>query len=195
MILVTGPVFSQTKWTVPNLSELTSRDQIEKNRTPLSAGELAFLRRATAHTVDQCVQDAGLEDPHTPAGHFEALRVRRVPLNSSGEQGLIVQGSGVCMCGAVGNCYFWLIAERPSGFEVVLQTYAVQTFAIENTTSNGHFDVILGSHDSATRTDLSLYDYTGKYYRRAACALLSYQDDNFQPLKVPMIEPQPCQPR
>lgn len=195
MVVVALPARSQTQWKVPNLIELTESDQIAKGRTPLPANELKFLHHVTAHAIAACAEDPGPGDAHTAAGLLGSLSAKRVPLNNSGEHGLIVQGWGACMCGAVGNCSFWLIAERSDGFKVVLQTFGIQTFQIEKTMSNGHFDVILGSHDSASATDLSLYHYTGKYYRRAACALMSYQDDNFQPLKVPTITSQSCRGR
>ena len=187
---------AQSAWAIPHLTELRwSSDRISQNRTALSTAEKAAVRKAASKAIRECVADPGPGDPRTAEGLFNSLRVRRVPLNVSGEQGVLVQGNGVCMCGAVGNCSFWLITEKASGYEVVLQTIGIQTFEIEKASSDGYFDVILGGHGSAWETDLSLYHYTGKYYRRGACALLSYQGDHFESLKVPKITPEPCRGR
>lgn len=196
-ILTTAALsLAQVKWTVPRLQELSWKtDQLRSGETALSPLERKALARITGRQIQGCLSDPGPGDPRTFKGNFENLRIKRVLLNSAGQHGLIVQASGVCMCGATGNCDFWLIAERPSGFDVVLQTIGIQSFEITTTTSNGYFDVVLGSHSSATDTDLSLYHYTGSYYRRSACAFMSYQGDHFQTLTVPSITPQSCRGR
>lgn len=187
---------AQSKWVVPNLHFLDwKRDTIGGGKTPLSSSERKALVRITGRKIQGCLSDPGPDDPRTFKGNFENLRIKRVLLSRAGLHGLIVQASGVCMCGATGNCDFWLIAERQSGFDVVLQTIGIQSFEITNTTSTGYFDVVLGSHSSATDTDLSLYHYTGSYYRRAACAFMSYQGDHFQTLTVPSITPRSCRGR
>jgi len=147
---MTAPSFAQAKWSVPQLQELGPRDQVRSGKAALSPAEKAALRDITGRAIRACLRDPGLEDPTTFGSYLESLTVKRVFLNEAGLHGLIVQGWGDCMCGATGNCDFWLIAEKPSGFDVVLQTIGIQSFQIQKTVSNGYFDVILGRHDSAT---------------------------------------------
>lgn len=193
VLATAGTAFAQAKRLVPHLSELGPGDQIRSGRTPLSRTERSALKHITGRAIRACLRDPGLEDPTTVAGYLESLTVHRVLLNDAGLHGLVVQGWGDCMCGATGNCDFWLVEERPSGFEVLLHTMGIQSFAIEKARTNGYFDVVLGTHDSATETDLGLYHYTGTYYRRATCALMSYNGPNWTVLKVPDITPQKCE--
>jgi hypothetical protein len=183
----------QSHWAVPQLQVLGWKaDRIGSGKTLLSPPERMAVARITGRDIGKCVSDSGPGGSKTFSGNFDNLRVERVLLSATALRGLIVQGSGDCMCGATGNCNFWLVAERPSGFDVVLQTIGIQSFEIRKTMSNGFFDVVLGAHDSATEADLSLYHYTGSYYRRAACALMSYEGPNWTVLKTPHVTPQKC---
>lgn len=191
-LLQTGS--AQSRWSVPQLHELGWKaDRIANGSTPLSSAERKAVAQIVGRDIRACLRDPGLDDPTTFEGYINSLRIKRIRLDDAGLSGLVVQGNGDCMCGATGNCNFWLIAERPSGFDVVLRTIGIQSFEIKKTMANGYFDVVLGSHDSATRTDLGLYHYTGTYYRRAACALMSYDGPNWTVLKTPHITPQKCE--
>lgn len=193
LMMVLPAASCQVKWTVPQLEYLSwNTDQIGNGNTALSKAEKTELRQVTGRAIRECLRDPGPGEPTTFAGSFNQLRVKRVSLSSAGVSGLIVQGMGSCMCGATGNCDFWLIAERPGGYSVVLQTIGIEGFQIKRTTLNGYFNVILGMHDSATDTDLSLYHYTGTYYRRVGCALMSYLGPHWTVLKSPKIKPRPC---
>ncbi len=181
---------AQTKWAVPDLQELARADQIGSGRTPLSPAEVAELRQITGPAIRAVLSGSG--DPTTFARDFNSFRIERDASTASDYRAWWCRLPGDCMCGAVGNCDFWLIAEKSSGFEVVLETRGVQTFAIEKTPIKWLLRRNSGSHDSASDMDLSLYHYTGQYYRRSACALMSYQGDHFEELKVPRIMPKSC---
>ncbi len=104
---------AQSKWVLPNLQELTEADAIGRGSAQLSTDETALLRNLTHKIIAECIADPGPGDAHTAAGTFRRIRVRRVPLTPQGDAGLVVQGFGSCMCGAVGNCPFWVIGGQP----------------------------------------------------------------------------------
>lgn len=190
-LLLSQVVAAQVKWTVPHLEGIGGVDRLGSGNTHLSAAEMQGLRGIVSGTIHKCLAYPGTYH-HTASGLFNDLRIKRVNLGPDGKSGLAVQGAGLCMCSPTGNCALWIVAERPAGLAAVLQTWGIQSFAIQKTTSHGHFDVVLASHDSAWASDLSLYRFTGSYYRRSACAVMSYQGDHFRTRKEPEITPVPC---
>ena len=196
---------AQSSWTVRNLQELTAADAIKGAITQLTAQETALLRQTTEGDLDLCAVYPEPGDPTTLDGVFGELRVRRVQLTSSGDTGLIVQGSSGCMCiGASRNCRFWLIGEKPEP-TVLLEARGIQTFAFQNPSAAerafqnpnraDHFDLILGHHDSAKVTNLRKYCFerTRDQYLWADCATIEWADDDGNALSHPRITTsRPC---
>ena len=121
-----------------------------------------------------------------------ATRVKLVDLNGDGTPEIIAQGIGD-VCSPTGNCPFWVFQKVASGYKVVLEKGAVQSFTVQPTRSNGYFDLVLGMHGSATEQGLYLYQFGQGRYRSIACyyANWSYLDDNgrVRELKEPRITP------
>lgn len=103
------PIFAQRVWVMPRLHEIPWTQTIGSRKVKLSMAETALLKVASRRVIAACVKDPGPGDPKTAIGLFENLRVGRVEIAPDGETALLVQGNAVCMCGAVGNCSFWLI--------------------------------------------------------------------------------------
>ena len=181
----------QGTWSLPKLKELEQSDAIGKGTTQLSAEETSFLRQLTRHITSACVADPGPGDPKTAEGIFKSLRVGRVNLTSRGDAALVVQGDGVCMCGAVGNCPFWLLSDGPNP-ALLLKAIGIQSFVFQNHGTNTHFDLILGSHDSAMETDLQRFRFDGVRYKRIACANIEWDDESGNQLNPPRIVGGPC---
>jgi hypothetical protein len=190
-ICCTSECLAQQKWVLPKLQELTDAEAIKRGAAHLSAEERALIVRATKKVIADCVEDPGLGDPRTASALFGRLRVRRVSLTPSGDAGFIVQGSGVCMCGAVGNCAFWIIDEKPNP-QILLARHGIQTFAFQHTKSSDHFDLILGSHDSAMVTDLQRFRFSGTKYLLNGCASLEWDDEIGNRLEPPRITSGRC---
>jgi hypothetical protein len=182
---------AQHEWTVPELQWLSQADELAHSSIQLTSGEKALLKQTTAGIINECVKDPGPWDPKTASGMFALLRVRRVAMAPNGEQGLIVQGNGTCMCGAVGNCPFWLVTGK-SNPRVILDANGIQTFGFQRSTTASHYDLILGRHDSAMATDLQQYRFDGKRYRRQDCALAEWADEMGNALPKPRITSRPC---
>jgi hypothetical protein len=182
---------AQSKWTLPKLQELTQAETIGRNAVQLSDEDTILLKKLTRKIIAECVDDPGPGDPHTVAGTFSRIRVRRVTLTPRGDSGLVVQGSGVCMCGAVGNCPFWLIEEQQHP-RVLMHAIGIQSFAFQKSQTADHFDLVLGSHDSAMVTDLQSFRFDGTKYRRNGCASLEWDDPYGNALHPPRITAERC---
>jgi hypothetical protein len=105
---------------------------------------------------------------------IDTIRLARTNLKP-GERNLLVQASDNCNCGGTGNCSFWILRERPDGFDTLLRTVMVQSFAVEPSSSHGYKDVITYAHGSASYGELALYQYDGNQYHKTQCAEEEYK--------------------
>jgi hypothetical protein len=120
------------------------------------------------------------------------IRIARTDLKP-GEHNLLVQASDNCNCGGTGNCSFWILRERPDGFDTLLKTDMVQSFAVEPSSSKGYKDVITYAHGSASYGELALYQFDGKEYHKSRCAEEEYKlrdDGTFE--EKPTITSEDC---
>ena len=123
---------------------------------------------------------------------IDTIRIARARLGP-GERNLLVQASDNCNCGGTGNCEFWILREKPDGFDTLLQTPMVQMFSVEPSRSNGHRDVVTYAHGSASYGDLTLYQFDGQKYHVTRCAFEEYEvRDNGSFSKKPTITPTDC---
>lgn len=182
---------AQSRWVLPELQELTEADAIGRGSAQLSSDETALLKNLTHKIIAVCIADPGPGDAHTAAGTFRRMRVRRVSLTPQGDAGLVMQGFGSCMCGAVGNCPFWIIGEQPHP-RALMHTIGIQTFAFQKSLTSSHFDLVLGRHDSAMATELHRFKFDGTNYKRNGCAFLEWADEVARHLKPPRITPERC---
>jgi hypothetical protein len=95
------------------------------------------------------------------------------------------------MCGGVGNCPSWIIGEKPS-LRVLLATYEVQTFALQDVRASGYFDLYLGNHDSAMVTNVERFRFEGTRYRSGGCASIAWSDGFGDVLRPPRISSRRC---
>ena len=117
-------------------------------------------------------------------------RVKLIDLNRDGIPEVIAQGSGERVCGATGNCPFWIYQKQGGTYKLLLYGTA-QTFTIQPTRTNGFSDLVLGIHDSATRQDLLLYQFHRREYRQTGCYVADWSylasDGERHDLKQPNI--------
>jgi len=105
---------------------------------------------------------------------IDSIRIARTSLKPR-EYNLLVQASDNCNCGGTGNCAFWIVRQGPDGFETLLKTDMVQSFAVEPSSSNGYKDIMTYAHGSASYGELALYQFDGKQYRKTRCADEEYK--------------------
>jgi hypothetical protein len=99
------------------------------------------------------------------------------------------------MCGATGNCDFWLLDETQPGPKLVLHAIGVQSFAVNESLSYDRFDLVTRSHSSASQSWLQKFVFDGNRYRRTSCALMDYMDySTMEALKTPIVSKTECDP-
>jgi hypothetical protein len=183
--------YAQRAWVMPKLHEIPWTQTIGSGKVHLSAAETALLKRASRGVIAACVKDPGPWDPRTASGLFEHLRVERVEIAPDGQKALLVQGNGMCMCGAVGNCSFWLLSGGKSP-RVLLSAVGIEMFEIRKSRMGGYFDLMLASHDSASELFLQRFRFRRSKYENDGCALLDYADPVGRVYPEPRITPAPC---
>jgi hypothetical protein len=191
VLCFTSDAIGQATWSLPKLKELDQSNAIGKGSIQLSADETSLLQKLTHHITSSCVSDPGPGDPKSAEGIFKSLRVVRVDLTAKGDSALIVQGEGVCMCGAVGNCPFWLLSQGPNP-KLLLKATGIQSFSVQKSRAIGLFDLVLGSHDSAMETYIQKFRFDGTSYQRSGCATIEWDDEGGNRLNPPRITPGRC---
>ncbi len=181
----------QANWSVPKLTELDQSNAIGKGTIQFSAEETSLIRQLARRLASECLADPAPGDPKTAEGIFKSLRVGRVNLTSKGDFALVVQGWGACMCGAVGNCPFWLLSGGPSP-KLLLKAAGIQSFAVQKNRTRAGFDLILGSHDSAMETNVQRFRFNGVREERIECADIEWDDENGNRIDPPRITMRPC---
>lgn len=99
----------------------------------------------------------------------QQLRFERLQLSDT--RLTFIQGYAVDSCGAVGNCMFWILdqTDRP-----ILEGVSGKEFSVLHSHHHRLPDILLGIHDSASQTTQVWYQYDGKKYRAAKCAIDTY---------------------
>jgi hypothetical protein len=119
-------------------------------------------------------------------------RVKLIELNADGVPEVVAQG--MINCGATGNCPFWILQKKAKSYRVLLESYG-QTFTIQMKSSNGFHDIVVSTHNSATRSGLAEYHYKSGKYEVAGCYNAEWEvleHGQVQESKEPRITPYPC---
>ena len=75
-----------------------------------------------------------------------------------------VWARNACLCGATGNCEFWIFRAQRGRYDQVLETGPVREFGFLKATTNDLPDLALWSHDSAQRYPGALWQFDGSVY-------------------------------
>jgi hypothetical protein len=119
---------------------------------------------------------------------IRSFRAERVTL--AGSPALVVQATGNDLCGASGNCSFWIIDLRHR--RVVLDAVGIRSFAILPTRSGGMPVIITGGHASAFEEGVTRWHFQGSSYHYDGCATVTSADNDGQPYPTPKIKSYPC---
>jgi hypothetical protein len=119
---------------------------------------------------------------------MRSFRAERLTL--AGSAALVVQPSGNELCGATGNCSFWIVDLRRR--RVVLNAVGIQSFAVSTARPGGMPEIITSSHASAYEQERVRWQFQGSSYQRAGCATVNSASDDGQPYPMPRITPHPC---
>jgi hypothetical protein len=96
--------------------------------------------------------------------NFDAFRIQ---VGVNGKNVIAIGGRGACFCSPTGNCDFWVLHGGERAYEVVLKIKMVQRFGFLKSDTTGPNDLVVWSHDSATRSQARLYRFDGKKYRKS----------------------------
>lgn len=121
---------------------------------------------------------------------MRSFRAERLTL--AGSPAVAVQPSGNELCGATGNCSFWVVDLRHR--RVVLNAVGVQSFALSPAAAPAMPQIITSSHASSHEQERILWEFQGSTYQRESCATVDTASDDGQPYPTPKITPHPCDP-
>ena len=133
------------------------------------------------------VQGESSEEINRTMRSFRAER-----LNLAGSPAVAVQPSGSELCGATGNCSFWVVDLRHR--RVVLNAVGVQSFALSPAAAAAMPQIITSSHASSHEQERIRWQFQGSTYQRESCATVDTASDDGQPYPTPKITPHPCDP-
>lgn len=156
----------------------------EPKPTPIDQGELrkTFCSDPTIRPIwklitrDPDVREA-LAYVWSPFGNPDCktmFELKYVDLDRDGREEILVRGGGSALCGAVGNCDFWVIKRGRKGLRVLLHAddYTDATEMgkqVLKARTNGYADLLLKGHFSASATSYSTYEYNGRRYVESQC--------------------------
>ena len=155
--------------------------------TRLPPADRAIAQRLLRSQLGPLFQDEGVEQVNKA---IQSFRVERLSLG--GTPALAIQPSGGDLCGATGNCSFWIIDLHQR--RIVLRADGVQQFAVEPGSTRGLPNIITRTHESATEGALVHWRFAGASYEPADCATEDNADADGNPLPQPKITPHPCDP-
>ena len=116
-------------------------------------------------------------------------RVKKVRLSDDPNGQIIAQASDQNVCGATGNCPFWVFEKRGKGFVLLLESFG-QVYTIEAGKTEGYHDLVVATHGSAFQKTVNLYQFEAGRYERRACHEFTWPSGtNDQGTQEPTFEP------
>jgi hypothetical protein len=119
---------------------------------------------------------------------MRSFRAERISLADS--PALVIQPSGNELCGATGNCSFWIVDLRKR--RIVLNAVGIQSFAVRSARPGGMPEIITSSHASAYEQERIRWQFQGSSYGSGSCATVATASDDGQPYPTPKVTPHPC---
>lgn len=119
---------------------------------------------------------------------MRTFRAERLTL--AGSPALVVQPSGSELCGATGNCSFWIVDLRHR--RVVLNAVSIQSFAVSAARTGSMPEIVTSSHASAYEHERIRWQFQGSSYQRESCATVNTATDDGQPYPAPKVASHPC---
>jgi hypothetical protein len=178
LLVAVSPAFAQADWTLTKTADLSQLDQVRYAQ--LTVAEKAALQTVTAPAIQKCAADA-----NDAADTFQRVRARRADLGNG--PGFVLEGTG-CLCNA-GNCEFWLVT---ADMQILFEGSA-QTYALLDSMTAGHFDLVTAAHVSMTDSTRALYAFDGTKYQSTQCADVNLANAFGNVQMTPTITMQKCQ--
>lgn len=121
-------------------------------------------------------QSGGTFESPNCSDMFEVLNT---DLNKDKTKEVILRAKSFDLCGAVGNCGFWIFEKKGKSYQKILSAtdYADVTKMgnqIIGSRTNGYYDVLLKAHLNASDTRYSTYKFNGRNYVESKCLINCY---------------------
>jgi hypothetical protein len=185
---------SETKsfqWNWRHGQELSAEQSLRKAK--VTEEQRKAIAGAIADQIRPMMADLSIESETDLLKAALDTRVKLIDLSADGVREVVAQG--MVNCGATGNCPFWVWRKGKGKYELLLEGYA-QTFTIQESVTNGFYDIVLSTHGSSSSGDLKVYRYHDGAYQEAGC--YDYDWDVVEGEKVrELTEPRltPCSER
>lgn len=117
-------------------------------------------------------------DFYTTADCADMLEVQKIDLNDDRQNEIVVWGNNGNLCGGTGNCDVWIYEKINGKYKQILQSYAFHElkekwFEVKQVKSNGHRNLLLKGHHTASETIENYYEYNGSRYKQKKCLYIS----------------------
>jgi hypothetical protein len=127
---------------------------------------------------------------------YEKMTMDAYEIHNARLKLVAIWARNACLCGATGNCEFWVYQIQRGEYKQVLETGLVREFGFLKATTNGLPDLVLWSHDSAQRYPGALWQFDGSVYEsRCGWEIVStYEElsDHRSKLKEEHVESNTC---
>jgi hypothetical protein len=155
-----------------------------------SLHRLPETERATIYKILRPELGPLFQGAATSIADDEIRSFRTERINLGGRSSIAVQPSGKELCGANGNCSFWII--DPLHRRVLLRAEGVQSYAVSAAKPHTMPDVITATQASASEQERIRWTFLGGQYEPQSCATIDYADDNGATLSQPKITAHSC---
>ncbi len=113
-------------------------------------------------------------------------------LNLGGISAVAVQSTGGELCGATGNCSFWIVDLLHR--RVLLRAESVEAFATDKVRPHIMPELVTATHESAASQERIRWIFVSGHYEPQSCATVDSADASGTTLSQPKITPHPCSP-
>ncbi len=185
---------SQVTAALKRAKELDYRHPIAHS-TELSPNQRAELMRLADKEFRPDAADPDYKSEDQIRQYEAATRFELVDLDGDAAPEVILQPTGGEYCGATGNCDLVVFKRTPHGYRHLLSGVSAQLVGVESHRTGGYRDLLIAVHDSASKKDVSLYQYRSGSYRQVACWNANWVDmahGSFNVRKNPIITPHRC---
>lgn len=109
----------------------------------------------------------------------DMFEILKFDLNKDGYKEIILRGKSSDLCGAVGNCGFWIFGKKGKNFRKLLSSsdyYEVNEIGhqINTRITNGYCDILLKGHWNSSDTVHRTYKFNGRKYVESKCLVDTY---------------------
>ena len=179
-------VSTEFRWNWKSRQELSIEQSLRKAKLPFQRKKL--IASAIMEQIRPRMADLEIQSEQELEKIAFDTRVRMIDLDGDGVPEVVAQGQGMAVCGATGNCPFWVFRRVKAGYALILAGVA-QTFTIQPSRTRFR-DIVLSRHSSASSGEISQYQYRKGIYEDVGCYdydWTPWEPDGIRELKEPHI--------